>query len=76
VLRFSLLTLNGHPDHPPSCPLLEALLPCGPMIGAAENDPKRQFTTANYRSAKGSLDYLVDDGEYIYCNASAMVENG
>jgi len=33
-------------------------------------------TTANYHSAKGSLDYLVGDGEYIYCNGSAMVENG
>jgi hypothetical protein len=28
---------------PPSCPLLEALLPRGSMVGAAEIDPQRRF---------------------------------
>jgi len=39
-------------------------------------DPKRHFANADCRIAKGSLDYLAGAGEYIYCNGSAMVENG
>ena len=34
-------------------------------------DPKRRFPTANYRTAKGSLDHLVGGGEERLRNAQA-----
>ena len=50
-------------NHPPSCPLLEGLLPRGSMVAAAVDDPQRQIATINYRIAKGSFDHLVGSGE-------------
>ena len=36
-----------------------------PMIGAAVHDPKGRFAVVNYRIAKGLLDHVVGDREYV-----------
>jgi hypothetical protein len=50
---------------PPSCPLSGVKRTSQFDRAAAANDPNRRIATINYRTAKGSLDHPVGDGEYV-----------